>query len=112
MKILSLVVDKSLLKGTVPDSLKRVIVRSVFKSVSHSLYTNYSPISILSVVDKVMEENILTNASQVMELLLIVKIESKETKANATIFQKHIKRGWMWLVEWCHNRGLIMNGNM
>lgn len=53
--VIALLINLSIKEGVVPELLKVSVVRPVYKKGSHYEYSNYRPIALLSVVNKIME---------------------------------------------------------
>lgn len=58
--IITTLINLSMTEATVPKLLKTSIIRPIYKSGTKSDYNNYRPISILPIIEKVLEEVIST----------------------------------------------------
>lgn len=65
--VLAKLMNMSFMSNTYPDQLKNAIIRPIYKSGSHLEYTNYRPIAILSVVDKIIEKIIVSQISNFLD---------------------------------------------
>jgi hypothetical protein len=65
--ILAKFVNICVSSGTYPELLKKSIIRPIYKQGSHSEYTNYRPIAILSVINKIVEKVIVSQISKYLE---------------------------------------------
>lgn len=65
--VLANFINLSLSSGLYPDLLKKAIIRPIYKTGSHYDYTNYRPIAILSVINKIVEKVIVGQVSMFLE---------------------------------------------
>jgi hypothetical protein len=56
--------NTSMKEGKVPMGLKTSIVRPVYKKEDHLIFSNYRPISLLPIIEKIMERNIALKLSK------------------------------------------------
>ena len=64
---LSFNINKSINSGIVPEEMKCVRVRPIFKKNSPLDVSNYRPVSILSIVSKILEKSISTQLNDFMK---------------------------------------------
>lgn len=65
--VLSHFVNLCLSKGEYPSLLKKSLIRPIFKHGAHSDYTNYRPIAILSVINKIVEKIVVGQVGEFLE---------------------------------------------
>ena len=65
-------INLCLTNGKIPDKLKTAIVRPIFKKGNKSEYENYRPISILSTIEKILEEVVVTRITSYIRKLNII----------------------------------------
>lgn len=65
--ILAKFVNMCASRGTYPDDLKKSLIRPIYKQGSHLEYTNYRPIAILSVINKIVEKVLVKQVSEFLE---------------------------------------------
>jgi hypothetical protein len=65
--VLANFVNMCIQKGKYPDELKKSIIRPIYKQGSHCEYSNYRPIAILPVINKIMEKVIVNQISTFLE---------------------------------------------
>lgn len=70
--VLALFINLCIKRGAYPDTLKKSLIRPIYKQGSHMDYTNYRPIAILSVVDKIVEKIIVGQISKFLERYNII----------------------------------------
>lgn len=56
-------INMCLKKGVYPNELKKAIIRAIHKQGSHQEYTNYRPIAILNLLNKITEKLIVKQVS-------------------------------------------------
>ncbi|KAG7300160.1 hypothetical protein JYU34_015709 [Plutella xylostella] len=66
-KILAKFINLCISNSIYPNELKRALIRPIYKQGSHMDYTNYRPIAILSVVNKIMEKVVVGQVSSFLE---------------------------------------------
>lgn len=66
-QILANFINMCAVKGVYPDTLKKSLIRPIYKQGSHLDYSNYRPIAILSVVNKIMEKVMMQQISEFLE---------------------------------------------
>lgn len=54
-------------RGQYPSILKKATVTLIFKQRDHTQYTNYRPIAILSEINKIVEEMVVSQVSEFLE---------------------------------------------
>jgi len=72
IKCLTKIVNLCLEEGKFPESLKCSIVRPIYKSGAHKEVANYRPISILSVMDKILERYLDIHLTEYLEKYNII----------------------------------------
>lgn len=65
--VIAHLINLSIKSGIVPDNLKTSIVRPIYKKGDHLLYTNYRPISLLPVIEKILERVIVVRLTNYLE---------------------------------------------
>lgn len=65
--ILALFINLCIEQGTYPDKLKSAIIKPIYKHGSHKDYTNYRPIALLSVINKIVEKYIIGQMGSFLE---------------------------------------------
>lgn len=60
-------VNLSFKTGLYPNELKVAIIRPIYKNGSHKEFTNYRPIAILNVINKIVEKNIVSQITSFIE---------------------------------------------
>lgn len=65
--VLAKFINLSVTQGIYPNLLKKALIRPIFKQGSHYDYTNYRPIAILSVINKIVEKAIVEQVSNFLE---------------------------------------------
>lgn len=65
--VLSRFINLCLSKGEYPSPLKKALIRPIYKQGGHSVYANYRPIAILSVVNKIVERIVVGQVSEFLE---------------------------------------------
>lgn len=87
-KIVSVItrfVNASISEGIVPADLKKSLVKPIFKQGKQSNFSNYRPIAILSVVDKILETYVLNHLNRYLgDHLLINKYQYGFQKGKST----------------------------
>lgn len=70
--IITILINRSLQTGIVPDVLKTSVIRPIYKSGSRSEYNNYRPIAILPVIEKILEEVVVRRLTNYLEKYRII----------------------------------------
>lgn len=65
-------INMCLKKGVYPNELKKAIIRAIHKQGSHQEYTNYRPIAILNLLNKITEKLIVKQVSDFLEINNII----------------------------------------
>lgn len=65
--ILAIFINLSVQKELYPDELKLAMIRPIYKQGSHLDYTNYRPIAILSIINKITEKLIINQISNFLD---------------------------------------------
>lgn len=66
-KVLALFINLCVEKGVYPNTLEAALIRPIYKQGSHCEYSNYRPIAILSVVNKIVEKYVVEQISAFLE---------------------------------------------
>jgi hypothetical protein len=60
-EVLTMFVNKCITTSTYPDQLKTAIIRPIFKGGNHKIYSNYRPIAISDIIDKILQKHFTGN---------------------------------------------------
>ena len=78
-------INKSLSQGKMPNRLKQSIVRLIFKNGSKRDMSNYGPISILPVIEKVMKEVVAKRLKSFIEKFQLIEKNQYGFRAGKNI---------------------------
>lgn len=84
-------INLSIEKGTYPDELKLAIIRPIYKQGPHEQFTNYRPIAILNVINKIVEKIIMTQITKFIEqnkIFTDVQHGFRPNRSTTTILSK------------------------
>lgn len=83
--ILSKLINLSFETGIVPSKLKIAIIRPIFKKGDHLLYSNYRPIALLPIIDKIMERCVANTLTDYLKKFNIIsKLQFGFQKGKST----------------------------
>ena len=97
-KPLAFIINKSLSSGIVPDLWKISKVTPLYKSDSKSDFNNYSPVSILPCLSKVLEQVVYPRISRYLEKHCLIKSSRfgfcprRSTEQACTLLVYHIRK--------------------
>lgn len=87
LPVITSLINSSLRESTIPELLKISLIRPIYKNGSKSDYINYRPISILSVVEKVLEEIIVRRLNDFLVKYKIINKQQFGFQKNKNINQ-------------------------
>ena len=93
----------SLETGTIPDDWKKAYVTPIFKSGNHTCPRNYHPISLTSIISKVMEHILASNIMHHLDTNFILSEtqhgfrHSQSCETQLILLTKESKLTWSYL---------------
>lgn len=90
-QVLAYFINKCIDRQVYPNELKTSIIRPIFKGGNHKEYTNYRPIAILSVINKIFEKIIIGQITKFLEnnnILTDIQHGFRPNRSTATALSK------------------------